>query len=736
MALPPASAAMTPSAVARWSRRPASAGAFKRTMPYSCRRKSTTAAMLSYVLHAMGDDLIAVVGANVPQADEYDCCFLGLSPSVAVVTNVEWDHVDIFNDEEHVQCIFRKFVQQIKRGGHLVLCGDSAGACSLLNTMSKSENCVGSVVSDLDYHVTTYGMSSTMDWHASSITPNLQGGQRYILHHKDRPVTEISLKLPGVHNVLNSLAVVATIDKLLKDRGDVYDTVNKVKYHLSEFEGVSRRFEFIGKAKGCHIYDDYAHHPTEVRATLQAARQKFPCHPVWVVFQPHTFSRVAALKNDFVTAFSDADYVIVTEIYAAREKNEWNSDGKDLATLINGPAAEYIPKMEDVLDKLLVDILAEKNPETIVLTLGADHVNRPSAGHLREQNEIFVGQRDSYVYKNRYEELKYSNSGPPDSPESNTYVLAVPGAVQKQHPEVIKILGHWDILGCQRYAAIPKGEHLVNTIVARDREKQQNRAWTHGALALLPPPPSPSLPPPLLHSRSPALQDKPPSPSTFPFPSPRLRPPHPPTPIHLRDHSPHPPIPRHPRPHPLPQPPPRRPPRRLHLRRLPRPRRPHPPRRRVRRPPPPPRANHLPHLRQPRHLLLPLRSPLAPPPPQPLRPDPPPLPHPPLRSCPQLRPATPPRKTPVGIRRRRRPRGGPQRYFQADHVLPPCPDMLRREARRERDPRDRIAAGVSPAHFHFFQRLPRASGGHQGLVPQEVGEDRWSAAAAGSERIE
>lgn len=358
--------------------------------------KSTTAAMLSYVLDAMGDDLIAVVGANVPQfsegniipgngpnfileADEYDCCFLALSPSIAVVTNVEWDHVDIFDDEEHVWRIFRKFVKKIKSGGHLILCGDSAGAYSLLNdckTKSLSSNDIlsSSPASDVGYCVTTYGLSNKMDWHASCITPNSQGGQDYILHHKECSVTEVSLKLPGVHNVLNSLAVVATIASLIKDGDDFHDTINSIKYHLSKFEGVSRRFELIGEVNGCSIYDDYAHHPTEVRATLQAARQKFPSQRLWVVFQPHTFSRITALMKDFVTAFYDADYVIVTEVYAAREENGQNSDGKDLATLISGPASEYIPKMEDVVDKLVIDIPAQRNQETIVFTLGAGDI--------------------------------------------------------------------------------------------------------------------------------------------------------------------------------------------------------------------------------------------------------------------------------------------------------------------------------------------------------------------------
>ncbi|XP_020600061.1 uncharacterized protein LOC110039368 isoform X2 [Phalaenopsis equestris] len=357
--------------------------------------KSTTTAMLSYVLNAMGDDLIAVIGANVPQlsegniipgngpnfvleADEYDCCFLGLSPSIAVVTNVEWEHVDLFDDEEHVRSIFRKFVQQIKSGGHLILCGDGAGAYSLLrdckpkNLASKGIS-PSTLVSDAGHSVTTYGLSSKMDWRASSITPNSQGGQDYILLHKDCPIAEVSLRLPGDHNVLNSLAVIATISNLMKDGDNVYDTIDSVKYHLSKFEGISRRFDFIGEVNGCRVYEDYAHHPTEVRATLQAARQQFPFQPLWVVFQAHSFSRIAALMKDFSTSFNYADYVIVTEVYSPREKDEGKDYGMELATTISGPASEYIPKMVDVLEKLVHDISARRNEETVVFTIGTNN---------------------------------------------------------------------------------------------------------------------------------------------------------------------------------------------------------------------------------------------------------------------------------------------------------------------------------------------------------------------------
>ncbi|KAM0942328.1 putative UDP-N-acetylmuramate--L-alanine ligase [Dioscorea sansibarensis] len=362
--------------------------------------------MLSYVLNAMGDNLISVVGANVPQfaggniiagkgpnfvleADEYDKCFLGLAPQIAVVTNVNWDHVDTFPNEEAIKNAFREFVHRIRAGGHLILCGDSAGACDLLlegqqgalpdikraaNAQITNQGAANAQITNQGYSVTTYGISSKNDWHASSITSNLQGGLDYVLHHKGCPVANISLMLTGDHNVLNSLAVIATITTIFDGKRNMDDTINATNHHLAKFEGISRRFDLIGKVNGCHIYDDYAHHPAEVRALLRAARQKFPSQTLWVVFQPHTYSRLAAFMEDFLTAFTAADHVIVTEIYAARETDNGNFTGRDLATSIIGPLSEYIPKMDDVIELLATKLQSSRNQDAIVFTVGAGDI--------------------------------------------------------------------------------------------------------------------------------------------------------------------------------------------------------------------------------------------------------------------------------------------------------------------------------------------------------------------------
>ncbi|MCL7029565.1 hypothetical protein MKW94_024034, partial [Papaver nudicaule] len=327
-----------------------------------------------------GGNVLSGSGHNfVLEADEYDDCFLGLSPYVSVVTNVEWEHVDIFRDEEAVKRSFSKFLKQIRVGGHLILCGDSEGACCLLmetdiQTATKNELFASSSTqSTAHYRVTTYGISNVNEWHASFILPNSQGGVDYVLNHKGYPVANISLKMPGTYNVLNSLAVIAALTALIGDESLSYESVDRFKSHLSNFLGVSRRFEMIGNTYGCQIYDDYAHHPTAVRAVLQAARTRFPHKDIWVIFQPHTFSRLAAFMDDFSNALSNADRVVITQVWAAREMNVSNYSGRELATYM-GPPSEYIPLMEDVIDKLVQEISTYPGREIVVFTLGAGDI--------------------------------------------------------------------------------------------------------------------------------------------------------------------------------------------------------------------------------------------------------------------------------------------------------------------------------------------------------------------------
>lgn len=366
--------------------------------------------MLAFVLCSLGDDITAIVGAKVPQfsdggnaiaghgphfvleADEYEECFLGISPSFAIITNVEWEHVDFFQNEASVQEAFRRFVMQIKSGGVLIACGDSPGSRTLLGALQqdKSAACDFSNESSTNWVdiksgccIITYGVENNNDWRAVSLMSNTKGGTDYVVLHAGIPMAKVSLQLPGVHNVLNSLAVISSVAALSAGQNRCYDiryqlrtpqeVVEATCKYLGNFTGICRRFEFIGKTECCNVYDDYAHHPTEVRAVLQAARQRFVHQALWVVFQPHTYSRLAGLFQEFALAFKDADRAIITKVYAAREQNTLKISGRDLASSIIGPSAEYIPELEDVLDKLVCEI-PSYHGEIVILTLGAGDV--------------------------------------------------------------------------------------------------------------------------------------------------------------------------------------------------------------------------------------------------------------------------------------------------------------------------------------------------------------------------
>ncbi|XP_057842316.2 uncharacterized protein LOC131051716 isoform X4 [Cryptomeria japonica] len=304
--------------------------------------KSTTAAMLAFVLHSLGDDITAIVGANVPQAMALILFWSpGLHSLLGLLQPKKW------------------------------------ATCELTSESSEW------VHFNTACRIMTYGHGEHNDWRAVSLMPNAIGGTDYVVSYAGMPMAKVRLKLPGAHNVMNSLAVIASVAALTKQQNRSFDVRNDLRAtqevvkaaskHLGNFIGIRRRFEFIGKIQGCDIYDDYAHHPTEVCAVLQAARQRFSDQALWVVFQPHMYSRLAGLLQDFALAFNCADRVIITKVYAAREKNIWNISGKDLASSIIGPSTEYIPELEGVLERLVCEIPSYLG-EIVIFTLGAGDI--------------------------------------------------------------------------------------------------------------------------------------------------------------------------------------------------------------------------------------------------------------------------------------------------------------------------------------------------------------------------
>ncbi|GAQ85705.1 hypothetical protein KFL_002500030 [Klebsormidium nitens] len=361
--------------------------------------KTSTSAMLAVALRSLGKDVTAVIGGEVFQfpneanavigssdvfvleSDEYDGAFLDLRPRIAVVTNVEWEHVDIFPDEESVRTIFRSFVQTLRPGGVLLLCNENPGSQTLLDAYLDDRP-------SLRRQIFTYGLGPSSDFRAEELRANARGGTNFAVTYCGRPLADVSLGFAGTHMVLNALAVLALVVLHINEARprsaharldtSVVRAARQAAQALGTFQGVKRRFELVGEVPGLKVYDDYAHHPTEVRATLQAARQKFPNKKIWVVFQPHTYSRLAKLLPDFAPAFTQADRVIVTEVYSAREKNVFGVSGKDLATSIKGVRATFIAELDDVVQRLASDVLNRDLDEDniILLNLGAGDITR------------------------------------------------------------------------------------------------------------------------------------------------------------------------------------------------------------------------------------------------------------------------------------------------------------------------------------------------------------------------
>jgi len=289
--------------------------------------KTTTTAMIAWVLTRLGADPSYIIGSTainlggnahagksdlfVIEADEYDRMFLGLSPTIEVVTNLEHDHPDCYPTMADFTKAFEAFAARLLPGGILLACSDDPGALRLLQQVAGWRGSTRS-----------YGQGRSLvetqpDYYATDLQQSEQGGMTFTLGMRELDAGKgsslrVHLKVPGRHNVLNALAVMGVAHLLELPLAAAADA-------LGEFRGTSRRFELRGEVGGIQVIDDYAHHPSEIKATLAAARGRFPGRRIWAVWQPHTYSRVRLLLDDFAAAFTDADMVLVTEIYAARE---------------------------------------------------------------------------------------------------------------------------------------------------------------------------------------------------------------------------------------------------------------------------------------------------------------------------------------------------------------------------------------------------------------------------------
>ncbi len=324
--------------------------------------KSTTSGMLATALRALGADpsyaigaVLGTTGTNaasgageamVVEADEYDHSFLWLTPDLAIITNVEYDHPDLFADQSAYDAAFARFVANLRPGATLVLAADDAG-CTRLRARADFATPASLV---------TFGQDRGADWRLEGG----EGGWQATMPSGD--VLPLPLAVPGAHNARNAVAALAALVAL--------DHVPAAAAAaLGTFIGVGRRFEVKGEAGGVTVVDDYAHHPSEVRAALAAARDRYPGRRVWAVFQPHTYSRTRALLVEFAASFADADRIVVLEIYAARETDSLGIGARDLvARLPEGALLATGP--EDAAHRLAALVA----PGDVVLTLGAGDV--------------------------------------------------------------------------------------------------------------------------------------------------------------------------------------------------------------------------------------------------------------------------------------------------------------------------------------------------------------------------
>lgn len=331
--------------------------------------KTTVTSMISTVLEKAGLDPTTVIGGKilgsatgaklgkgeylVAEADESDRSFLLLYPTIAVITNIEREHLDYYKDLADIKRAFVKFANKVPFYGAVILCVDSIAVRELCPKLKRPK--------------ITYGLSKKAFYNAIDIELK-RFGSEFTLVVKGETIDRFSLRIPGMHNVENSLATIAVARQLDID----YETIAK---SLREFEGVHRRLEQIGEESGIFFFDDYAHHPTEIHVTLKALRNAFPKHRLIGIFQPHRYTRTKLLANEFGTCFSDCDLLLITEIYPASEPVMPGVNAQLIVDAVKAnnsshPKVIYVEDKSEICDYLLPQL----NSGDVVITLGAGNI--------------------------------------------------------------------------------------------------------------------------------------------------------------------------------------------------------------------------------------------------------------------------------------------------------------------------------------------------------------------------
>jgi UDP-N-acetylmuramate--alanine ligase len=344
--------------------------------------KTTTTSFIAHALSTAGLDPTAVIGGRVlgtggdstgarlgagellvAEADESDGSFLRLAPVIAVVTNIDPEHLDHYGSYEALQDTFVSFANRVPFWGCSVLCLDHPGVQSIIPRLTR--------------RYTTYGFTSQADLVACDVEVHDQG-MRFRVRHRGEPLGTLTIAIPGRHNVQNALATLAVAQEL-----DV--AFDKVADALASFVGVERRFELKGEVAGVRVVDDYAHHPAEIIATLASARVLHKGRIV-AAFQPHRYTRTRDVWDEFIPAFNDADVLIISEIYAAGEDKIPGVEAAPLVEAIRAHGhrdARFVADLDDVLEALA----DEARPGDLVLTLGAGSISTLGARMLERLEE-------------------------------------------------------------------------------------------------------------------------------------------------------------------------------------------------------------------------------------------------------------------------------------------------------------------------------------------------------------
>lgn len=323
--------------------------------------KTSTTSMLTQIMVNGKKDPSAIIGGYLPfikgnsrignsqlmicEACEYVDSFLQLNPAVSVILNVDADHLDYFKNLDNIKQSFNKFANQTKRA--IVVNGDDKNSLDCVNGINGKD-------------IITFGLSEACDYRAYDIENYKLAFKKFKLSYKGEKICDIELSVPGMHNVNNALAAAAVAHYMGTDPCDIENG-------LKQFKGVHRRFEILGSVDGITVADDFAHHPTELKATLSCA-MNMGFNNVWAVFQPHTYSRTAMLLDDFAKVLSIPNKLVMSEILAVREKNTYNIYTKDLAKKI--PGSVWFNTFEEITDYVVKNV----KKGDLILTLGGGNV--------------------------------------------------------------------------------------------------------------------------------------------------------------------------------------------------------------------------------------------------------------------------------------------------------------------------------------------------------------------------